>query len=46
MTIDRLAGTDAARKAIEAGTLPALLEKSSRDVDAFRAVRAPYLLYP
>jgi uncharacterized protein YbbC (DUF1343 family) len=46
MTIDRLAGTDAARKAIESGTLPALLEKSSRDVEAFRAVRAPYLLYP
>jgi uncharacterized protein YbbC (DUF1343 family) len=45
MTIDRLAGTDAARKAIEAGTLPALLQKSEQDVDSFRSVRAPFLLY-
>ena len=45
LTIDRLAGTDAARKAIEAGTLPALLRKSEQDVDSFRSARAPFLIY-
>jgi uncharacterized protein YbbC (DUF1343 family) len=45
LTIDRLAGTDAARKAIEAGTLPELLRKSEQDVESFRSARAPYLLY-
>lgn len=45
LTIDRLAGTDAARRAIEAGTLPALLRKSEQDVETFRAARAPFLIY-
>jgi uncharacterized protein YbbC (DUF1343 family) len=45
-TIDRLAGTDRLRRAIEAGTLPALLEEWDRDAERFRALREPYLLYP
>jgi uncharacterized protein YbbC (DUF1343 family) len=45
LTIDRLAGTDGARKAIEGGTLPALLRKSEQDVESFRVARAPYLIY-
>ena len=45
LTIDRLAGTDAARKAIEGGTLPALLRKSEQDVESFRSARAPFLMY-
>jgi uncharacterized protein YbbC (DUF1343 family) len=45
LTIDRLTGTDAARKAIEAGTLPTLLRTSEQNVESFRAARAPFLLY-
>jgi uncharacterized protein YbbC (DUF1343 family) len=45
LTIDRLAGTDRARKAIEAGTLDELLRRSERDAAAFRVLREPYLLY-
>ena len=43
LTIDRLAGTDRARKA--SGSLAELLARSDSEVAAFRAVRAPYLLY-
>ena len=45
LTIDRLAGTDRARKAIEAGTLEELLRRNDQDAAAFRALREPYLLY-
>lgn len=45
LTIDRLAGTNRARQAIENGTLSELLATSEQEVEAFRAVRAPYLLY-
>lgn len=45
LTIDRLAGTDAVRKAVEAGTLPTLVRQSEQDVESFRSARAPYLLY-
>ena len=45
LTIDRLAGTDRVRKAIEAGTLDELLRRNERDVAAFRVLREPYLLY-
>lgn len=44
-TMDRLAGTDRVRKAIESGTLPALLDEWERDAASFRQRRAPYLLY-
>jgi uncharacterized protein YbbC (DUF1343 family) len=42
---DRLAGTDRARQAIIAGTLPALLREWDADAERFRATRAPHLLY-
>ena len=45
MSIDRLAGTDRVRKAIEAGTLAELLRRSEDEVAAFRAMSAPYQLY-
>ena len=45
LTIDRLAGTDRARKAIEGGTLEELLRRNERDVAAFAALREPFLLY-
>ena len=44
-TLDRLAGTDAVRLAIEAGTLPAVLEAWDRDAAAFATDRRPYLRY-
>lgn len=44
-SIDRLAGTDRLRRAIEEGTLPALLAEWDREADRFRSVRSPYLLY-
>jgi uncharacterized protein YbbC (DUF1343 family) len=43
--MDRLAGTDRLRKAMEAGTLPALLDEWEREAQRFRATREPYLLY-
>jgi uncharacterized protein YbbC (DUF1343 family) len=43
--IDRLAGTDRLRKAIEGGTLPALLDEWDRDSRGFEASRGRYLLY-
>jgi uncharacterized protein YbbC (DUF1343 family) len=45
-TLDRLAGTDRLRRAIEAGTLPALLQEWEADAAQFRTARAPYLIYP
>ena len=44
-TIDRLAGTDRLRKAIEGGTLPELLREWEADSERFREARTPYLLY-
>jgi uncharacterized protein YbbC (DUF1343 family) len=44
-TIDRLTGSDKVRLAIEAGTLPALLDEWDRDAAAFAASRKPFLLY-
>ena len=44
-TIDRLAGTDELRKAIESHTLPTLLLEWQRQSDAFATARQPYLLY-
>jgi hypothetical protein len=45
MTVDRLAGTDQFRLAVDAGTLRTRLDEWDRQADAFRAVREPYLLY-
>jgi uncharacterized protein YbbC (DUF1343 family) len=44
-SIDRLTGSDKVRLAIEAGTLPALLDEWDREAAQFRSDRAPYLLY-
>ena len=44
-TVDRLAGTDEFRLAVEAGTLRAKLAEWDAQAEAFRSVRAPYLLY-
>ena len=44
-TIDRLTGSDKVRLAIEAGTLPALLDEWDREAAAFAERRKPYLLY-
>jgi uncharacterized protein YbbC (DUF1343 family) len=44
-TIDRLAGTDQLRKAIEAHALPALLQRWESESAAFAEGRRPYLLY-
>ena len=44
-TINRLAGTDQLRKAIEEHTLPALLLRWQAQSAAFAEVRRPYLLY-
>ena len=45
-TIDRLTGSDRVRRAIEGGTLPALLEEWDRDAAEFSESRKAYLLYP
>lgn len=45
-TMDRLAGTDRLRRAVETGALPALLAEWEAEAARFRASRAPYLLYP
>src|SRR5215217_671296 len=45
-TIDRLTGSDKVRKAIEGGTLPALLEEWDREAAQFKVSSAPYRLYP
>jgi uncharacterized protein YbbC (DUF1343 family) len=44
-TIDRLTGSGDVRRAIEGGTLPALLDQWDREAAAFTRARAPYLLY-
>jgi uncharacterized protein YbbC (DUF1343 family) len=44
-TMDRLAGTDAARMAIEGGSLEALLRGWRSEAEAFERDRRPYLLY-
>jgi uncharacterized protein YbbC (DUF1343 family) len=44
-SIDRLAGSDKVRLAIDGGTLPALLEAWERDAAAFRQRRKAFLLY-
>src|SRR5690606_3979237 len=44
-TLDRLAGTDKVRLAIEDGTLPAVLDAWDREAAAFARDRAPFLLY-
>ena len=43
--IDQLAGTDRLRKAMEAGTLPALLDAWEREARGFDQSRRKYLLY-
>jgi uncharacterized protein YbbC (DUF1343 family) len=45
-TIDRLTGSDKVRLAIEAGTLPSLLEEWDREAAEFAKNRKPFLLYP
>lgn len=44
-TIDRLAGTDRLRLAVEDGTVDELLSDWARDADRFDEMRVPYLLY-
>jgi uncharacterized protein YbbC (DUF1343 family) len=44
-TVDRLAGTDRFRTAVDAGTLRPLLDEWDRQADAFRSVREPFLMY-
>lgn len=44
-SIDRLTGSDKARKAIDAGTLPALLAEWDSVAAQFKRDREPYLLY-
>ena len=44
-TIDRLAGTDRFRIAVDAGRLQELLAEWDAQAEAFRAMREPYLLY-
>jgi uncharacterized protein YbbC (DUF1343 family) len=44
-SIDRLTGSDKARKAIDAGTLPALLAQWDSVAAQFKRDREPYLLY-
>jgi uncharacterized protein YbbC (DUF1343 family) len=44
-TINRLAGTDRVRAAIEAGNLQQLLEEWDADAERFREIRRPYLIY-
>jgi uncharacterized protein YbbC (DUF1343 family) len=45
-SIDRLTGSDKVRLAIEAGTLPALLDEWDREAAEFVESRKPFLLYP
>jgi uncharacterized protein YbbC (DUF1343 family) len=44
-TVDRLAGTDRFRTAVDAGTLRAMFDEWDRQAEAFRGVREPFLLY-
>jgi uncharacterized protein YbbC (DUF1343 family) len=45
LRIDRLTGSDQVRKAIDGGTLPAMLRQWDADAAKFTASRKPYLLY-
>jgi uncharacterized protein YbbC (DUF1343 family) len=44
-SIDRLTGSDKVRRAIDGGTLPALLDEWEREAAAFRDRRQAFLLY-
>jgi uncharacterized protein YbbC (DUF1343 family) len=44
-TVDRLAGTDRFRAAVDAGTLREILGEWDKQAESFRAMREPYLLY-
>lgn len=44
-SFNRLTGSDRAKKAIDEGTLPALLDEWDREAAAFKVSRVPYLLY-
>jgi uncharacterized protein YbbC (DUF1343 family) len=44
-SIDRLTGSDKVRRAVEGGSLPALLEEWDREAAAFRERRKAFLLY-
>lgn len=44
-SIDSLTGSDKVRRAIDGGTLPALLDEWDREAAAFRDRRQPFLLY-
>jgi uncharacterized protein YbbC (DUF1343 family) len=44
-TMNRLAGTDRVRAAMEAGNLQQLLEEWDADAERFREIRRPYLIY-
>jgi uncharacterized protein YbbC (DUF1343 family) len=44
-SIDRLAGTDQLRPAVEAGTVRDLLARWAEDEARFTEMRKPYLLY-
>ena len=44
-TVDRLAGTDQFRLAVDAGTLHTKFAEWDRQADAFRTLREPFLLY-
>ena len=44
-TVDRLAGTDRFRMAVDAGNLRTLFDEWDQATQAFRAVREPFLLY-
>lgn len=44
-TVDRLAGTDRFRAAVDSGRLADRLGEWDRQADAFRALREPFLLY-
>lgn len=45
LTIERHGGTAKLKQAIDNGTLPALLREWDQDIERFRAIRAPYLIY-
>src|SRR5688500_8583217 len=44
-TVDRLAGTDRFRTAVDAGTLRSMLAEWDAQAESFRSVREPFLLY-
>jgi hypothetical protein len=44
-TVDRLAGTDQFRLAVDAGTLRSMLDQWDAQAAEFRSMREQYLLY-